>query len=468
MQGIEFVSSEFESMVLDSSRAHTPAKIDANGDGKITIEEAETVTALDVSGAAEIPETTKTTTKATKSTDLTLTTLEDIKHFENITTLDCSNNELTEVDLSTNTLLIDLNCSNNSIAAISISSHTAMENFDCSHNELTELDLGSNASLATVDCSNNKITDLDVTDLTNLTDGGLNCGDQTDATGEETKITVTINSEQSNILTEESSTSEKVEVTTPKPTPEPEPEPNYDTYVTINVTEPAVTTDLPSSYQVVFNGTTSTLTSGQSLNLTYDYLSSGNYDAYIYNSLTDVTMSSEYIATSTTSLSDHLYFGKDVVSVVADSSTTKSIEIAPMTRSLSIALNVTGIEVTTIKSMEVTISGLAQSWDCSGDVASGDAYSITEILTNVATTTTYSGNIITFGTNGTSQKITIKITYEDGSVKSLEGDVSSEFTTFNSDKSTAMTLSTDISTLTVDESMIDNWTQGTGGSHTID
>jgi Leucine-rich repeat (LRR) protein len=67
--------------------------------------------------------------------------LSGIEHFTALESLNCSNNELTSLDLSNNTALTTLYCSDN---------------------ELTSLDLSNNITLTMLYCSNNKLTLLDV------------------------------------------------------------------------------------------------------------------------------------------------------------------------------------------------------------------------------------------------------------------------------------------------------------------
>ena len=88
--------------------------------------------------------------------------LAGIEHFTGLEVLACSNNELTELDLSNNLGLWTLDCSNNKLMSLRFSKHSSYRWFtfmDCSNNELTELDV-SNVRLIELNCSNNKLTTL--------------------------------------------------------------------------------------------------------------------------------------------------------------------------------------------------------------------------------------------------------------------------------------------------------------------
>lgn len=95
--------------------------------------------------------------------------LSGIEEFINITSLNCSGNNLTTLDVSQNTSLTSLDCSGNNLTTIDISQNTALTNFDCSENNLTTLDVSLNTSLTSLDCSGNSLTTLDVSKNTSLT-----------------------------------------------------------------------------------------------------------------------------------------------------------------------------------------------------------------------------------------------------------------------------------------------------------
>ena len=103
-----------------------------------------------------------------------ITDLTGIAAFVNMDSLDCSINNLSSLNLSSNTKLTYLNCGNNQLASLNISDLTALKYLVCSkNNNLTTLNLSSNTALTYLDCNDNKLTSLNLSSNTALT--YLNC-----------------------------------------------------------------------------------------------------------------------------------------------------------------------------------------------------------------------------------------------------------------------------------------------------
>ena len=83
--------------------------------------------------------------------------------------LNCSENQLTSLDVSLNTALVGLYCDNNQLTSLDVSKNTALQDLSCSENQLTSLDVSKNTALVILYCSNNQLTSLDVTTNTTLT-----------------------------------------------------------------------------------------------------------------------------------------------------------------------------------------------------------------------------------------------------------------------------------------------------------
>ena len=81
---------------------------------------------------------------------------------ENITYLDCSGNQLTNLDVSNNTALTYLNCEDNQLINLDVSKNTALTGLSCNNNPLIGLDVSKNTALGTLYCGNNQLTSLDV------------------------------------------------------------------------------------------------------------------------------------------------------------------------------------------------------------------------------------------------------------------------------------------------------------------
>ena len=99
-----------------------------------------------------------------------IASLKGIEYFTALTTLDCSEQKLTTLDVSANTNLTTLNCSENRLTSLDLSENTALTELNCRYNKLTSLDLSKNTALTTLNCSYNKLAALDVSNNTDLND----------------------------------------------------------------------------------------------------------------------------------------------------------------------------------------------------------------------------------------------------------------------------------------------------------
>ncbi len=102
--------------------------VDTNGDGIIAYIEAGVIIYLDLRGDS-------------------IADLTGIEAFVNLDTLDCSRNQLSSLDFSNITALVNLNCSSNQITSLDISNNTAIKTLCCYDNQLTSLDVSNNTAL---------------------------------------------------------------------------------------------------------------------------------------------------------------------------------------------------------------------------------------------------------------------------------------------------------------------------------
>lgn len=123
-----------------------------------------------------------------------ITSIKGIEHFPELTTLECQENSLTDLDVSKNTKLQELNCEKNQLTSLDVRNNTELTKLNCRRNQLTSLDvtfntrlqklwfygnqiasidLKKNTELLDLTCGKNPLTSLDVSQNTKLT--GLNC-----------------------------------------------------------------------------------------------------------------------------------------------------------------------------------------------------------------------------------------------------------------------------------------------------
>lgn len=130
---------------------------DIDKDGGISASEAGKVTAIDCKSKG-------------------ISSLSGIRCFTELTTLDCSGNNLTELVLTENpskanvpegncSKLTSIDCSNNKITALGITGCNALKSLNCSGNRLTNLDVSNNQNLSSLDCSaNESLTEVKVSE----------------------------------------------------------------------------------------------------------------------------------------------------------------------------------------------------------------------------------------------------------------------------------------------------------------
>ena len=95
-------------------------------------------------------------------------TLEGIEYFPKLEKLNCFNNQLTELDVSKNTALLDLVCGRNNLTSLDVSKNIALQELSCQDNNLTSLDVTQNTALKELHCDDNLLTSLDVSKNTKL------------------------------------------------------------------------------------------------------------------------------------------------------------------------------------------------------------------------------------------------------------------------------------------------------------
>lgn len=99
--------------------------------------------------------------------------LTGIEDFTALQILNCSNNALNTIDISSNANLIEVNCSNNSIESIDFSNNSNLINVNIANNVFTEFTASLILTLEIFNCDSNNIAELDFTSNTALS--SLSC-----------------------------------------------------------------------------------------------------------------------------------------------------------------------------------------------------------------------------------------------------------------------------------------------------
>lgn len=100
--------------------------------------------------------------------------LNGIQDFVGLTTLYCSINQITSLDLTKNTSLNILDCHYSKLTNIDVTKNTALSYLDCSVNQLSNLDVSKNTALTYLNCGFNELTSLDISENRVLTDLACN------------------------------------------------------------------------------------------------------------------------------------------------------------------------------------------------------------------------------------------------------------------------------------------------------
>jgi len=123
--------------------------VDTNNDGEIQVAEAENVYWLEVHS-------------------MDISSLEGIQSFINIEHINFQYNQVSEIDLSQNSILEKLYCGNNQLISIDITQNQSLKDISIWQNQLTSLDVTQNLNLERISCYSNQINSIDVTNNINL------------------------------------------------------------------------------------------------------------------------------------------------------------------------------------------------------------------------------------------------------------------------------------------------------------
>ena len=99
---------------------------------------------------------------------LGISNLKGIEFFLNLEKLDCSDNNITHLNVSQNTKLTELNCQNNQLVQLVVTGCSGLYSLHCNDNQLQELNVSDLTNLTFLICSNNKLTTLNLENNTKL------------------------------------------------------------------------------------------------------------------------------------------------------------------------------------------------------------------------------------------------------------------------------------------------------------
>ncbi|MDO5044944.1 MAG: InlB B-repeat-containing protein, partial [Coriobacteriia bacterium] len=126
-------------------RNHVKTEFDRDNNDKLSQAELDAVTSIYVNNEG-------------------ITSLQGIEYFTKLTSLNCTDNRISTIDLSKNTELETIHLSGNKYLAgdIGIGSNAKLKKLGCSDNKLTSLDVSNCSSLEYLDCDRNELTSLTI------------------------------------------------------------------------------------------------------------------------------------------------------------------------------------------------------------------------------------------------------------------------------------------------------------------
>ena len=89
----------------------------------------------------------------------------DVSQCFKLEELNCSGNQLMELNVSNQTQLTQLDCSKNKLTELNVKQNGSLTSLICNDNQLTTLDLSQNHSLSNLNCAKNRLACLDVTGI---------------------------------------------------------------------------------------------------------------------------------------------------------------------------------------------------------------------------------------------------------------------------------------------------------------
>lgn len=135
-----FTDENFRNWILN------PKNLNGFGsDGILTDDEIQNITEIDVK-------------------EQNISSLKGIEFFTSLERLTCTRNNLTSLDVSSNTALTALYCSNNLLKELDVSNNPNLEFLYCASNFITDLNLQGTVKLRALNCERNRLEQIDLSD----------------------------------------------------------------------------------------------------------------------------------------------------------------------------------------------------------------------------------------------------------------------------------------------------------------
>lgn len=163
-QIINFPDANFKAKLLAASSYQIIASsqtLDLNGN-------VSSYNSIDTNGDSEIQISEALQIKYLKISNSNISNLSGIEFFTNLENLQCSNNQISSMNISNLINLKYLYCSSNQLTNLNVLSSTNLKEFSCFSNGLTNLNVTGLTNLKNLYCSVNQLTNLNFSGCTNL------------------------------------------------------------------------------------------------------------------------------------------------------------------------------------------------------------------------------------------------------------------------------------------------------------
>ena len=121
-------------------------EFDTDKDGKVSMQEASVVEFIEIQKKG-------------------ISSLKGLNYFINLKSLDCSQNELSSLDITGNRSLTALYCNKNKLKALDLSKNIHLVRLLADDNDILSLDVSNNRKLVSLTCKGNRLSSLDISML---------------------------------------------------------------------------------------------------------------------------------------------------------------------------------------------------------------------------------------------------------------------------------------------------------------
>lgn len=202
--------------------------------------------------------------------------------------------------------------------------------------------------------------------------------------------------------------------------------------------------DIPATCTAVTGGQTHTLTGTTH---TLPEMEAGTYPVLIYNTADKISVSGTTVTIETANQTVNpapgwlFTFAGNITAETAKETTMTAVMVQQV-RPLSIELTLTGGNPGDLQSIEASLSGVAGGMDYKDNTYTGSGLKVIPVLNKDGNL--LKGSVRLLGLTAEVQILTLDVIFADGKQQTIESDVSSQLSGFNTEKHKLLTLAADM------------------------